>query len=430
MTGLFGVRSGLWRRKRALVLGGLGLAVALVLVLAGRGGQPVETATVTRGTMQDFVETSGRVKADPEETIYAEVVARVEEVLVEAGEHVEAGQVLARLDDRGLALQLEAAQARLDAARARLAQAEAGARGGDIRLAESDLAQARTVEAETRRALARAEALLAAEAISREEYQAAVDALAMARESANAAQARLEMLRAGAAVAELRTLSAQVREAATAVELVRTALVSTEVRARSSAVVLSRLAEPGTLVNPGTAVFKVGDPSHLVVDAQVIEADSRKLAVGQEVLVTGEVLDDRPARGTVSEVAPAAEKILSPLGVEEYRVPIKIRLAGVPPQLRPGFTVDLRIIVAAVEGALMVPREAVFQLEEDAQQRGADEGNYVFLVEGGQAKLRPVAVGLENPDVVQIVAGVAEKDVVVLNPLLSLKDGVRVTAGR
>ncbi|MFN2230269.1 MAG: biotin/lipoyl-binding protein, partial [Anaerolineae bacterium] len=84
---------------------------------------------------------SGFIEAE-EVAIAPELGGRVLELLVEEGDDVEAGQVLAQLDGTLLEAQIEAAQAGLDMAQAQLAQAQAGARPEQVQKAEADLAQA------------------------------------------------------------------------------------------------------------------------------------------------------------------------------------------------------------------------------------------------------------------------------------------------
>jgi len=108
-------------------------------------GEEIRSAVVERGTVSVDVSTSGSVEPQARVSLAFEVPGRVVEVLVEMGDTVGAGDVLARLDSEQLALQVQQAEAALAAAESRLAQLQAGARSGEIAAVDANLraAQAR-----------------------------------------------------------------------------------------------------------------------------------------------------------------------------------------------------------------------------------------------------------------------------------------------
>ncbi|MFL7795142.1 MAG: HlyD family secretion protein [Anaerolineae bacterium] len=120
----------------------IGIVVGVAIIGAAVAGIYFFVLTPTSNPSEagDLV-ASGFIEAD-EVAIAPELGGRVLELLVEEGDEVEAGQVLARLDGTLLEAQIEAAQAGLDMAQAQLAQAQAGARPEQVQKAESDLAQA------------------------------------------------------------------------------------------------------------------------------------------------------------------------------------------------------------------------------------------------------------------------------------------------
>ncbi|MDY7079369.1 MAG: efflux RND transporter periplasmic adaptor subunit [Chloroflexota bacterium] len=99
----------------------------------------VRSAVVERGTVQVGVSASGSIEPQARVGLAFEVPGRVAEVLVEMGDAVEAGDVLVRLDDGQLALQVQQAEAALAAAEAQLAQLQVGARPEEVAAAEAQL---------------------------------------------------------------------------------------------------------------------------------------------------------------------------------------------------------------------------------------------------------------------------------------------------
>jgi HlyD family secretion protein len=141
------------------------------------------------------------------------------------------------------------------------------------------------------------------------------------------------------------------------------------------------------------------------------------IRVGNEALVSGDILDDSVIRGRVKKVFPQAVKVLSQLGVEQQRVPVEIELLESHQNLRPGFGVDVEVITGEAKDALLVPSDAVFEM---------DGRDYVFVVEDKKAVLRQVNVGLGNRDWTQILDGLSEKETVIVDPPKEVEVGTRI----
>jgi multidrug efflux pump subunit AcrA (membrane-fusion protein) len=134
---------------RWLALGIVLIVVAIIAALlinsnARRAAAtPAATVTVTRGALVATVAGSGSVAAEQSLNVAFQTAGTVAEVLVQEGDPVQAGQPLARLDDRNLQFQVTASRSSLESARARLAQAQQGnARPEDIAAAQAGVASA------------------------------------------------------------------------------------------------------------------------------------------------------------------------------------------------------------------------------------------------------------------------------------------------
>jgi HlyD family secretion protein len=138
--------------KKIVRIGGI-ILVALVLVAAGvfflrrpqlqsNAVEAAPTATVARGSIEEIVSATGNVVADVQASLTFESSGPIAEVLVEKGQEVEAGQLLAQLDTTSLEWQVARSQASLDTARTRLEQAQQSASAEDLASAQAALASA------------------------------------------------------------------------------------------------------------------------------------------------------------------------------------------------------------------------------------------------------------------------------------------------
>ncbi|NJD88704.1 MAG: HlyD family efflux transporter periplasmic adaptor subunit [Betaproteobacteria bacterium] len=222
--------------------------------------------------------------------------------------------------------------------------------------------------------------------------------------------------------ADLKAARARAVAAAADVEAARAAL--TAVRAKAPTVrvtspvngsVLRIVEKSERVLQPGTVLVTVGDPKALEIVIDVLSNDAVRVRPGMRMLITG--WGGPEVEAAVRLVEPAAFKKISALGVEEQRVNVIGDFKTVPPGIGDAYRVDARIIVAEKADALRVPVGALFQRD----------GKWtVFVVDGGRLASRAVELGLRGARNAEIVAGLSEKEEVVLYPGNELSDGARV----
>ncbi len=305
------------------------------------------------------VRVSGHVEAT-EVQVAPEVGGRLVELRADEGTRVNAGDVVARLDQRDTALQIDRARAERAAAEAQLRLLQAGARPEDIRQAEAqvDVAQAdvAAAEAEARAAaidLARFEALLEANAGSqkqRDDARARVDVgrerVRAASEGVKAARETVVRLRAGARREEIDAARASVAAAAAEIAVLEKALQDADVIAPVTGTVTEKLVDSGELVAPRTAIVVVTDLDHAWANLFVPEPLVPRLRLGQPATVFTDAGGPGIA-GTVTYVSPRAE--FTPRNVQTadersrlvYR--IKVSVDNRDGVLKPGMPVDAEL---------------------------------------------------------------------------------------
>jgi HlyD family secretion protein len=375
-------------RKRAIILGVAALILLWLVFMFLPDPVPVQTATVTRGPLQVNVEEEGETRVENRYVITSPVAAYVRRLDLEPGDMVQAGQVVVHLEPpRGEILDPRTqagVEARHASARAAVGQAEVAA------------AQA---EAE----LGRMERLHAAEAATRQALENATGEAARARAALEAARA------------ELRAAEAGRRTAAGADALP----VADQIRAPAAGRVLEVHRRSGGQVMPGEPLLEVGDTEQLHVVAEVLSQDAVRIRPG-----TRAVLDQwgggTTLEAVVRQVDPQGFTRVSALGVEERRVRVIADLVTPATEyqgLGPGYRVLARFVLWEDPDALRVPTAALFR---------HGDGWATFVVEGGRAALRQVTIGQQAGLVAQVVAGLAEGDVVIVHPANAIEDGVRV----
>lgn len=250
---------------------------AQIVAVSPGAGYALEQSTETA-----FEVVPASVEAKETTIVASRLLARIDDITVRAGDYVDAGQLLVRLQQGDL--------------EARVGQAEEGVRSLEARQAEAQRTLQRTIELRGRQLVAEAE----------------LDAA-----QANAMSLEAELAASRQALAETRA-----------------ALGYAEVRSPLDGRIVDRFAEPGDTVTPGQKILSLYNPFSLRVEAWVRESLALKLAQGQYLTVLVPALE-RQLQARIEEIVPAADP-----GSRAFR--IRAILPG-EPGLLPGMYARIRV---------------------------------------------------------------------------------------
>ncbi len=420
-----------------------------------------ETAVVERGTLRVTVNANGSLAPNDEVALAFLSGGQVAEVLVEVGDVVQAGDVLARLDDADARqavtdAELQVTQAEINLTSAQI-EAEAGLAQANLDAAQLDYESAVAHAAHTGDQLTSArvklEQAIEALADAQEAYDNAWDSardwelnirwkkdalenereaternLEKAKDDLEIAQASYNLAVVGiddSAVqdAEIKVINAQVGLANEPIKLQQAelslaqaqlkldsalrALEETTLVAPVDGTVTALNIQAGEMAGGGQTAVVLSDLATLVVDINLDETDVAQIGVGQKALVILDAFPDVELSGEVTAIAPVAQ---TQSGVVLYPVTVQLALSdpsassGQAVPVRAGMTADVEIVTASKEDALIVPLRAIRSVE----------GQSFVLRQSTDAGFEPVQVGLGimTETEVEITSGLAEGDVV------------------
>jgi HlyD family secretion protein len=377
-------------RKWAIVAAALTVLAGFGWVIATQGPMApvrVTTEAAASTTLAPTVFGIGTIEARRSYALGPTTAGRVLRVLVDEGDAVVAGQVLAEMDPVDLDLRIEAARA----ANARAAQAAAAAR-------------AQVAEAESRTRLAQS-TVARYEQLHTEQFYSG-DAVEAKRHEARATAAAEQ-----AAGATLAAAQADVRRTAAELDGAQRQRGQLRLLALAEGIVAARNADPGTTLVAGQSLLQVVDPASLWVRARIDQGRASGLAAGQPALVVIRSRPDAPLSGRVERLGWISD------AVTEERI-VEVALATVPAGVSIGELAEVTVQLPAVTGALAVPSASVKRLgERSAVWRYAD----------GRALEQTVQTGVaDTAGRTQIVSGLAEGDAVIVYSQQPLSEGLRV----
>jgi RND family efflux transporter MFP subunit len=374
------------------------LIAALVLLVAGCKGAPssaeaqekepakaVRTDRVAQRMLSTTVTVSGTLAAFDRATASVKVPGRIQTVVVDLGSPVSRGQLIARVDPTDYRIRLEQAEAALAQARARLGLSPDGASDAVDPNDTPAVRAARAVLDEARATSQRYTSLHAGGLVSKADLDQAVSA------------ARVAESRYQDAFEEIRNRQGVMSQRRAEVALARQQLADTAVYASFNGVVERRHASPGEFLAAGAPVADIVKVNPLRFRAEVPERDAVNIRVGQNVQLA---VDGSPRAysGLVTR--------LSPTITERSRV--LIMEADIPNDgaLRAGSFARASIVTNTAQSALTVPSNAVFTFA------GIQK---VAVMENGQRKEKAVTLGRRSGQWTEVLSGVKEGEVVILN---------------
>ena len=377
------------RRRWPWIVGALVLVVAIVMVVGAMRPVEVETAlarSAAEGGPASVLDASGFVTARRIATVSSKITGKVREVMIEEGQRVTEGQVLATLDPSDADAQKELALSQVASAQSQLAESQA-----QLTLAERTLKRQRELAARQ---------LIAASAL---------DAAVADRDSR---------------AARLASLRRAVRVSQDQLAIASLGADNTIIRAPFSGVIVTKAAQPGEMISPisgGGGSIRTGIGTLVDMDSLEVQVDVNEAYIGrvQPKMPIEAVLNAYPdwkIPGEVIAIIPTADR-------SKATVKVRIQLASKDTRIVPDMGVRVSFLEATKPGApkptgVWVPTRAVAT---------KDGKSAVYVVTDGKAQRVEITAG-EVRDVDQLVTkGLKGGETVILSPSDKLRDGARVT---
>jgi HlyD family secretion protein len=382
------------------------LIVALLIAGAAWAVWPrpveVEAVTVAQGDFVVTIDEEGIARIREVFRVTAPVGGRLVRVNLHAGDAVKIGETVATIEP--------AAPALLDERSRRIASATMEAAEAAVTLAETSLAQARAQLAYAQADVERKRTLAERGLVSQQIEEQVELAAATAQKNVDLAEATLTIRKQ-----DLTSAQANLMEGGAAGGGQCCAIVASP----ASGDVLSVMTESEQVVQPGTPILEIGDPTDLEISVEVLSSDAVRIQPGAEASIGGWGGD--PLRAEVTRINPTAFSKVSALGITEQRTEVVLRLLDPPTlwsRLGHGFRVVASIVIWRGRDRVLVPLGAIFR-------RGDDWA--VFVVQDGSARLRPIALGQRSGTMAEVTDGLQPGEVVITHPGDTVADGTSVS---
>ncbi|MCA9726664.1 MAG: efflux RND transporter periplasmic adaptor subunit [Candidatus Eisenbacteria bacterium] len=256
------------------------------------------------GDQADVIQVSGHIEAT-EVRISSKTTGRLSQLMIDEGDRVQSGQVLAQVDTTDLHISRRAADAERALAEAELRLRMAGARSEDIAAARAGMQQAETELAAAEKDLSRIRALLETGSATQKMEDDAQARRDVAQGRLDAAREQWQRLKRGSRPEEIDAAAARLDAADARVAQIRQQIADARIVAPSAGRVTEKLAEPGELLGVGSPVVILTNLDSPWLTVYLSEPDLGRVALGQDVDVTTDGGEER--KGTLTYVSSEAE---------------------------------------------------------------------------------------------------------------------------
>ena len=326
--------------------------------------------TTELGDIQRTTVVTGKIEPRNEVNIKPQINGIISELYKEAGQHVERGEVIAKLTVIPDMTSLSSAQSR-------------------VRLAEINLKQAATN-------LEREKALYDKNLVSAEEYDQVLQLYNQAKEERAAAQDALEVIRDGVSKSNAKSSSTLVRSTITGL------ILDIPVKVGNSVI-------QANTMNDGTTVATVANMSDLIFDGQIDETEVGALAEGMPVVITIGALQDYSFDATLEYIAP---KAVENNGSNQFEIKAAVKTEP-GKTIRSGYSANAEIVLQRAEQVLTVSESAL---------EFSGDSTFVYLKGTDGAYVRtPVTTGISDGINIEIKDGLKEGDIVRGNQIIEEK---------
>jgi HlyD family secretion protein len=393
------------RRNRIIIISVIVAVLVLIVSVAvafSRGSSkidPSKLAKVEKGDLAKSVVATGKVEPITKVEVKSKASGIVKKLLVEYGDHVKQGQLLAQLDKVEIEAGVEQSRAALLAAQANLKGAQADYERAKVDAESPDVPL-------LKRAYERAVQMAKDGVVSESALDDAEKAYKLAVNKQNVARAQMTVLQAKISQSEAEVA----RDQASLKQFVEQ-LNYTDITSPITGIVLSRDVEMGDAVSSilvlgssATLVMTLGDTSQVYVKGKVDESDIGRVYLGQPARIKVESFKDKTFNGVVTKI--------SPMGVEKDNVTtfeVRVSINNPGGELRAEMTANAEIILDEHKSVLQIPEGAIIY---DKDRKASVE---VPDPKGKEGKRKvAVNIGISNGAKTEVLSGLKVDDQVIL----------------
>jgi len=371
---------------------------------------PVQVAALAQDSIRRLVEGDAVLFPIDQSAVAPKIGAPIRKFLIDRGDRVRAGQVLAVLENRDLIAAEAAAKGQVEQAQANLSALENAQLPESEVKAQTDVQSAQEQFDAAKKILESRQKLLQEGALARKQVDDAQVVFAQVKAQLDTAREHLRVLQSAGKAEQIKLAKAQLASAQAQYQSAVAQVAYSEVVTPIAGVIADRPLYPGEMASAGAPIATVMDVSRVraIVNVPLVQATSVRTGAAATIRTS----DGQTVQGRVTVVSPATDPAST-------TVQVWVEADNPGGRLKPGASVHVAILCETVKNAVVAPSAAILP---------AEEGGTMVLVVGADSAVhqKKVEVGLRDGDKVQILSGVSPGDQVVTVGGIGLEDNAKV----
>ncbi len=378
---------------------------------------PVKAHKIEKGSISTKVSATGQIEEVEKGEVYVETPLKINKLLVGINDKVTKGQKLMELDMDELVSQLEKLKIDRNVQKLSLNSPTVDA---EIKRAESSVNAAEVALADAVKKLEENKLLFERSVISRSELDASSKVVDDAQRALDNAKLSYESAISSKNMDKkvkdetLKATDLSIKDLERKIEKLNNSVLSP-----IDGIIVESNVQQGSFTNSAMPAFKISNTDNLRIRARVSEYNMKGVQIGQKVVITGESIDEGTGvSGKVQSISPIAKTNVTS-GGEEIAVEVLISIDKSEVALKPGLSTTCDIYTNEKENILTAPLNIVKE-DKDGNMFAYIINNENIMVE------KQVKFGLVSEMTGEILEGLSEGDMVVIDPQPTHKDGVKV----
>jgi len=395
------------KKKKYIILAAVVIIGFLIAAsIYSKGQKPIEgkTSEVKLGSIRKTIEETGIVYSKRLNTFYSDTSQIVETLNVSIGDSVKKGDVILAYDNN-YDLEIERANKQIEAITATYNEA---VKGADFQEVANEKLNINTLENNldySKKSYEKMKTLYENNVVSKVEYEEAENNVKILENQLQEAKNNYDLLLKGVSSNIKNQYEAQIEEIMVQIKILEKNKEKSSIKAEFDGTITELNVHQGGMTQAGVPVVELQDENNLGIYVELLSEEAIEATSGMTMIIKNQNSDEEIDQLKIDRIHPKALAKVSELGVEQKRIRVESDIKDNKNNLKIGTEVDVMVVLEQKDKVLLVEKDAVYE---------SNGKNYVTVQNGDVTEEREITIGLKDDDYVEILSGLKEKEIVVI----------------
>lgn len=395
------------KKKKYIILATVVIIGFLIAAsIYSKGQKPIEgkTSEVKLGSIRKTIEETGIVYSKRLNTFYSDTSQTVETLNVSIGDSVKKGDIILSYENN-YDLEIERANKQIEAITATYNEA---VKGADFQEVSNEKLNINTLENNldyAKKSYEKMKTLYENNVVSKVEYEEAENNVKILENQLQEAKNNYDLLLKGVSSNIKNQYEAQIEEIMVQIKILEKNKEQSSIKAEFDGTITELNVHQGGMTQAGVAVVELQDENNLGIYVELLSEEAIEATNGMTMIIKNQNTEEEIDQLKIDRIHPKALAKVSELGVEQKRIRVEADIKDNKNNLKIGTEVDVIIVLEQKDNVLLVEKDAIYE---------SNGKNYVTVQNGNGTEEREITIGLKDDDYVEILSGLNEKEIVVI----------------